>query len=158
MARRMAKFFGWTAGIVAIGVAAFFSFQYLQYRGSDEYQAEQFVKNWERQYAEDTYGGDTPEETLRLFVSALKAGDTDLAAKYFVIDKQQEWRDDLAKIKEKNLLGEMIRDLERLNNKYPLVEGENTRFIFEVYNEQKELVLQADIAKGPSSKWKIIKL
>jgi len=40
--------------------------------------------------SQDIYGGTTPEETLALFISALEVGDTELAAKYFVIDKQEE--------------------------------------------------------------------
>ncbi len=36
----------------------------------------------------DDVGGETPEETLRLFIDALKAGDTDLASKYFVLNDQ----------------------------------------------------------------------
>jgi len=41
-------------------------------------------------YKADTYGGKTPEETWKMFVDALKAGDTDLAAKYFIVEKQKE--------------------------------------------------------------------
>lgn len=44
----------------------------------------------EEQYKNDTYGGDTPEETLRLFVEALEKGDFALAAKYYVPEKQAE--------------------------------------------------------------------
>ena len=40
----------------------------------------------------DTYGGDTPQETLDLFIAALEKGDTDMAAKYFVVYKQEEMR------------------------------------------------------------------
>ena len=43
----------------------------------------------------DTYGGDTPQETLDLFIAALEKGDTDLAAKYFVVYKQEEIADEL---------------------------------------------------------------
>ncbi len=33
----------------------------------------------------DTYGGKTPEETLGMFIDALKKGDVELASKYFVL-------------------------------------------------------------------------
>lgn len=49
-----------------------------------DYQAKQL----EKQYREDTYGGDTPEETLRMFVEALEKKDFALAAKYYVPEKQ----------------------------------------------------------------------
>ena len=40
--------------------------------------------------AQDTFGGETPEETLAMFIEALKAGDMELASKYFVLEKQGE--------------------------------------------------------------------
>jgi hypothetical protein len=42
--------------------------------------------------AADTYGGPTPQATWDLFVKALEAGDTDLASKYFVVEKQAEMK------------------------------------------------------------------
>ena len=98
--------------LIVLGFGALFGARYLQYRNSPEYQALQDLKKLEKAYAEDTYGGETPEETLRLFIDALKKGDTDLAAKYFVLDVQPERREGLAKIKEKGLLEEMVKDLE----------------------------------------------
>ena len=101
MLKSVLKFLGMGLGIAVIGVLLLLVVQYFRYRNSPEYQVTQNLKNLEKQYAEDPYGGDTPEETLRLFVDALKTGDMELAAKYFVLDKQQEWREDLAKIEEK---------------------------------------------------------
>ena len=69
--------------------------QYYQYRHSSQYQAQKYIDEMTRKYQEDTYGGSTPEETLQLFIDALKKGDTDLAAKYFVVDKQEEWKKNL---------------------------------------------------------------
>ena len=71
------------------------------------------MRQIEKAYREDPYGGITPEETLQLFIDALKKGDTDLAAKYFVLDKQEEMRVDLDLVKEKGLLDELLVDLER---------------------------------------------
>ncbi len=39
---------------------------------------------------QDTYGGKTPEETLELFVQALKQKDSELASKYYLPWKQEE--------------------------------------------------------------------
>ena len=158
MFKNAAKFVGGGAAIVAVGAGALFLIDYIRYQKSPEYRAMQEVEKIKREYAEDPYGGQTPEETLRLFIDALKKGDTDLAAKYFVLDKQDQWREDLTRIKDKGLLDDMVRDLERLGNKYPLREKDQSRFIFESYNQNKELVLQADILRGPSGKWKIQEL
>jgi len=49
-------------------------------------------------YKNDTYGGDTPEETWGMFIDALEKDDTDLAAKYFVVEKQEEMKEELDQI------------------------------------------------------------
>jgi hypothetical protein len=49
------------------------------------------IEKLKQAYREDTYGGDTPEETLAMFIEAFKAEDLDLASKYFVIEKQAEY-------------------------------------------------------------------
>lgn len=46
--------------------------------------------------AADTFGGRTPQETLDMFISAVEKGDYELASKYFVIEKQAEWKEDLS--------------------------------------------------------------
>lgn len=84
--------------------------------------ANQYQKylDWETQYREtlknDTFGGSTPEETLRLFVEALKKGDVDLASKYFWIDEgipQSVWRDGMQKLKDEGKLEEVVGNIER---------------------------------------------
>lgn len=136
--------------IVAVGIGALFAIDYLRYQNSPEYQVQKEAENILKEYAEDPYGGDTPEETLRLFVEALKKGDTDLAAKYFVLDKQDQWREDLAQIQEKGLLNEMVRDLK--NIKEDKIEGDTARyFIVSESGQGAPLVL----VRGTSKKWKI---
>lgn len=41
-------------------------------------------------YKNDFDGGKTPEETLELFITALRAGDIEKASKYYEIGLQQE--------------------------------------------------------------------
>lgn len=41
-------------------------------------------------YTADIDGGKTPEETIELFITALKAGDIEQASKYYVLEKQEE--------------------------------------------------------------------
>ncbi|MEK7506243.1 MAG: hypothetical protein AAB377_03560 [Patescibacteria group bacterium] len=53
----------------------------------------------------DTYGGKTPEETLAMFVDALKKGDIELASKYFMLDTNTQSPDYLTRrIWEKSLI------------------------------------------------------
>ncbi len=67
-------------------------------------RAENFLERVEKQkqfYADlekkDTSGGKTPEETLDLFVSALKRGDADLASKYYDVRVQKDALESLKK-------------------------------------------------------------
>ena len=68
----------------------------------------------ERPYQEDTYGGKTPKETLELFIAAVEKGDYDLASKYFILTKQEEWRTGLVKIEEKNNLNFVLTKLKKI--------------------------------------------
>jgi hypothetical protein len=61
-------------------------------------------ENYARAMA-DTYGGKTPQETLRLYIEAVEKGDYELASKYFIGDKQVEWQKRI-----KNLLAVDKRD------------------------------------------------
>src|SRR3989338_4669686 len=66
----------------------------------------------EEPYYTDTYGGATPEETYDLFIEALKAGDVELASKYFVLYKQDDLLKTLSKFKETGELAGLINELE----------------------------------------------
>lgn len=154
------KFFVGLFLIIALGFLVLYANDfYAGYQARKETSEQQKIaKDLERQYMSDTFGGSTPEETLELFISALKAEDIDLAAKYFVLDERKAWRDNLEKIENAGNLGAMVSDLNKLGNKYPLIEGESSRFIFEALNDSGELILQADIGKGPNGVWKILDL
>ena len=75
----------------------------------------QLIENYEQAMREDTYGGKTPEETLKLFVEALKKEDVELASKYFLLDdngSREKWEKRLTELKEKKLLLTMAGDIE----------------------------------------------
>jgi len=152
MIRGVVKFALIGLGIVAVGITALFIIDWVRYQRSPEYRALQELEELKRQVAEDPYGGDTPEDTLRLFVDALKKGDTDRAAKYFVMDKQEEWSKELAGIKDKGLLDEMVRDLGREKEKK--VRNDNVT-VFYIYNDMNVLALGITLSRGPNVKWKI---
>lgn len=82
-----------------------------------------YLARLEKEYAKDNYGGATPEETLELFISALKAGDTELAAKYFVVEKQKQMMEDLAIGKQNDVLKLIISDLERIKSSSQYSDG-----------------------------------
>ena len=64
--------------------------------------------------ASDGVGGKTPQETLDLFVAALRAGDVGLATQYFTVDdrgSRGKWVRYFNDLKVKNLLGVMAEDI-----------------------------------------------
>lgn len=85
-------------------------------RGQQLWLAEEYARGAKINALEkmDTYGGATPQETWKLFVAALEAGDTDLAAKYFVIEKQDEMRVFLKKEKEGDTLKYILADFKTI--------------------------------------------
>ena len=90
-------------------------------RDKDSFKSQQdyldYLEEYKQAQSKDTYGGDTPEETLQLFIDALKAGDTTLASKYFVLDKQKEMEKDLEIGKRNGVLELLIGDLEKENKR-----------------------------------------
>jgi len=52
-------------------------------------------KNYEKAMTEDTFGGKTPEETLQMFIEALKKEDVDLASKYFSLGEDGKLRKEI---------------------------------------------------------------
>jgi len=66
--------------------------------------------------ASDDFGGATPEETMDAFIEALKKGDTELASRYFVFNKQAQMAEELAIGKKNGVLDLLIDDLGKRNN------------------------------------------
>ena len=159
--RHFFKFFLGLLGMIAAGFLVAYGTNY--YSNLKKYNAE--VKKQEaakeeterirKLYAEDTYGGYTPEETLALFIDALNKGNADLAAKYFVLDKQKEWTKNLQKIKELNQLELMAKDLVKPKEKKVV---SDSQIVFYIYNNLKQLAVAINFARGPNGIWKILDL
>lgn len=95
--RRFWKFAAWFVGIIVIVLAAASLVNYLSpsarsdrelQRNYQKYQ--QAMSDFEAAMRADTYGGKTPQETLDMFVDALKKGDVELASKYFALDTNEQ--------------------------------------------------------------------
>jgi hypothetical protein len=69
----------------------------------------------------DDNGGDTPVETIRLFKTALEAGDLKIASKYFIYEKQEKILQDMENLQKEGkfpaLLGYLDRALDEKNPK-----------------------------------------
>ena len=81
-------------------------------------QSEKITADIERAYANDFDGGKTPEETLDLFLIALKAGDAVKASKYYELSIQPKALESLKKeLKEKGSLQSSISYFEEVRTK-----------------------------------------
>jgi len=73
-------------------------------------------------YKNDKDGGKTPEQTFDMFLQALRSGDTDLASKYFAIDKQEQWKKSFQTAKDANVLSQLIEEYEQYRKDWEKVE------------------------------------
>src|SRR3989344_584419 len=153
------KFF---AGLLAIVVLGF-----LVIYGADFYNNPRILRDWlearktQKQYEDlkklyeaDTYGGKTPEETLALFIDALKKGDTDLAAKYVFIDDQENVRADLLQAKTTGNLNKVIERFGLL--KKSKTEIDEASFV--ILGEDNIVKYQILLSKNQNDVWKILEL
>lgn len=58
-------------------------------KNMEEGDVEEYLAKKDQLYAQDTYGGATPEETLDLYIKALKEENFELASKYFKLEDQE---------------------------------------------------------------------
>ena len=144
-----------TAALALAGIAVFLFAVgyglswYGEYSFNKDLQA--IKKEAERPYLEDIYGGKTPKETLELFIAAIEKEDFDLASKYFIINKQEGWRDRLVK-GEKQKLYNWIDLLKTAQDRGSLWDG---NFQMEVKNAAESANLIIDFIKYPQGIWKI---
>ncbi|MBU4348466.1 hypothetical protein KJ671_03155 [Patescibacteria group bacterium] len=106
-------------------------------------------------FRNDTYGGQTPQETLDLFVEALEKGDMELASKYFMQDDDgsvDEWRKGLLAMNNEQISGaiNLIR-----KGRLVLVNNIGDKIVaFELYDTNDELGAYIELANS-GKLWKI---
>ncbi|MBT6053372.1 MAG: hypothetical protein HOG49_41850, partial [Candidatus Scalindua sp.] len=105
--------------------------------------------------ANDIYGGDTPEETLELFIQALESGDVELASKYFVVEKQEEGLYDLEIASKENNLAkylDILNNSGRSASKY----DDEIRYEIDFFDENKQQIhIEIFTLNTLTDKWKI---
>lgn len=119
-------------------------------------------KNFETAMKNDTYGGKTPEETLKMFIDALRKDDVELASKYFILETntndsnyltRKKWEDALIKAKNDNRFAELITLLSQAKSAGSSIDG---YYGFEVFDESGSLVVDINLQLNKySSVWKI---
>lgn len=157
MKRRTVKVFFIVITIALAGWAALFVMaHYPQWKAERNIRktAEGLKRLEEEDYQRamaDTYGGKTPQETLTMFIEAVEAGDYELASKYFIGERQGEWRENLRGIinsrMEREFLNPLILSLDS-RGEYSL--DEDKYFI--------EDPVAVDFRLYPNGIWKIIEI
>lgn len=130
-------------------------FQKEQKQNYEKYLA--WKEKYEKAMTEDTYGGKTPEETLQMFIDALKKGDVELASKYFVLREDgkpdAKWLNLLIKIKNDGNLQKMSEDLQKYNLAKKTFDS---YYVFVYYNKDGGVGLQLTMKFNNLAKiWKI---
>jgi len=97
------------------------------------WEAQRLQDQWEKPYREDKYGGKTPEETYDMFISALQKGDTTLASKYFVLNKQESWKTTLEQYQKQDLLTKLISEIILNKNSWTLSKNDKSKATY-TYN------------------------
>lgn len=104
----------------------------------------------------DFVGGNTPEETIDLFVAALKKGDYELASRYFTIEQQEVWRKKFQELSKEQVDVWVGKIEENKKNWRKEQEGEN-QFVIK-YNTgtgDDEITHFIVLEKNVNNKWKI---
>ena len=115
MNRRILLFWGGSVLLIIMGAGAYLFLS--GYIGNNNNQVginEESDTRYVEAMAADTYGGQTPQETIDLFVAALRANDANLAAKYFMLDEnlsRNKWVKILNQLKEQGVLVKMAEDI-----------------------------------------------
>ncbi len=101
------------------------------------------------------YGGKTPQETISLFVSSLEKNNLVLAVKYFIPKAREKESEDLTRLKDANILGDLIGDLKKLKNGNAI---DGTRYIFKILDETGQAAAEVELIKNKSGSWKLMAL
>jgi len=124
-------------------------------------------KNYETAMKNDTFGGKTPEETLTMFIDALKKGDVELASKYFALNTNEkseyylttrEWEEALKKAEDEGKVEDIIKSIEKTK---PVGYSKNyswnsDSFSYEYLNKDGLIEVFVDLVfNNKSGVWKI---
>ena len=131
-----------------VGTVKYINWKWWQRMKNEAANFEKEIADKKAKIAADTYGGKTPQETLDMFISAVEKGDYELASKYFVVERQIEWKDNLVSIAKDNKLNIFLNPLKEARNNI----GE--------YSENKKIYLinnpiSVDLILYHSNLWKI---
>lgn len=162
------------AFLVIIVVAAAGYWAWTAYLSPEAKRIRAATENYERLYKglvtdfedamkADTWGGKTPQETLDLFIDALRKGDVELASKYFAIEDnvndpnyltKKGWLDYLLEVERRGNLQAMADDIKK--NAIPTKNGDGESTGFKLLNQDGTVGVLIEMGfNSRSGVWKI---
>ena len=132
-----------------VGTVKYINWKWWQGMKNEAANFEKEIADKKAKIAADTYGGKTPQETLDMFITAVEKGDYELASKYFVVERQEEWKDNLMEVKNLDFL---INDLIQIRNNLSSASQTNLNMV-ENYTVSDPIFI--NFVKYPSNLWKI---
>ncbi len=154
--KRTRKFFFVILLIVGVNVILFFALGWYERFASEkelDNAVEALYKAQREDYARalaDTYGGKTPQETLRMYIDAVEKGDYELASKYFIGTKQEGELRSLKNATPENMKSSLELIKQSLLSKGSYSEDKKGFII------RKPVLI--DFKQYPNGIWKIIKI
>lgn len=162
---RFWKFAGWFIAIIVVAGIVVWVVDYLspEARSARETQRnyelyQQSINEMEAALRADTYGGVTPQETLDLFIAALRSGNVELASRYFTLEdgaSDPKWLGILQEAKTEGGLEEIVNDVSRaVPTEGQEIDGRT--FWFSILTADGEVVRLIEMTFNSYSKvWKI---
>jgi len=141
--------------ITVVNLSLFGWYKLTQYLNTKKVQqlAEELQKQQEEQYQKvmsDTYGGKTPQETLKMYIDAVEKGDYELASKYFIEGKQEK--------EKQSLLNSKREDIENILNLLKQSLKSDGSFSADKNGFIIRKPILVDFVRYPNGIWKIIEI
>jgi len=141
--------------ITVVNLSLFGWYKLTQYINTKKVQqlAEELQKQQEEQYQKvmsDTYGGKTPQETLKMYIDAVEKGDYELASKYFIESKQEK--------EKQSLLNSKREDIENILNLLKQSLKSDGSFSADKNGFIIRKPILVDFVRYPNGIWKIIEI
>ncbi len=105
-------------------------------------------------------GGKTPQETLALLIKTLEKNDLISAVEYFVPENREMESEDLTKLSDANILGDLIKDLKNVKSGKAI---DDNHYNFEIVDlsapaPQDQATIEIQLIKNKNGVWKVISL
>jgi hypothetical protein len=141
--------------ITVVNLALFGWYKFTKYINTKKVQqlAEELKKEEEEKYQRlmaDTYGGKTPQETLKMYIDAVQKGDYELASKYFIESKREK--------EKQSLLNSKKEDIENILNLLKQSLKSDGSFSADKNGFTIRKPILVDFVRYPNGIWKIIEI